>query len=1122
MDHRINQHKLYHPTKELSSGRESVLVRSENHSIPKLVKGDRIIGFITSISEGITINVQGYEISAPEGMLQKQGVGDSVLFEVLGVSDNQIELRAADQGSVQNGKEMETILRLNADREVFLTWREQEGRQTQREEEHKSTMRKIELLQSRMTEKDYRVLEEEGFSVEAFTVSGLEAAISRLHTSPLGGADEDEPTGGRRSKKAYSAKEIEQRLKEANLPAEADTVRKVMSALNISASIGALEEAAMKHLLRQELPPTLENLYKAKFSKGTSLKEEQLSEETWSKLMPQVEEVIRASGYEVNQESLARARWLVENQLPLTKGNYIYFNQLSDREEFTDQSEVLHQILKEMDEGIAPKDAIVIPGLQGRIENLREKLDTISEKEIKEAVRTEKEITLKLLTDKKYRAEYRQEAQSEKLTDRQQLEAVRAQRHLEEIRLRMTTQAAGALERKGIHIETQSLEKVVEELKKLEESYYRRLFTEADLEADAQQMELLRETTRGMEQLKTIPSYVLGATLSSRRLMTIPGLLEEGRRMSDQLMRAKEVYETLMTEPNREYGDSLQKAFKNSGSLLSEMGMENTAYNQRAVRILGYNRMEITQENMELVKAYDLQVGTLMQRLHPSVAVRLIKEGVNPMGIPIRELNQKINQMREEQGITTEEKYSTFLRRLEKEERIQKEERQAYIGIYRLLHAIDKTDGAALGAVIKADREVNLSNLLTAMRSLQRGAIDAVVDDSFGMLQAVMDRDATITDQLNGVFTEQSRGNTSTRIEGISAGLEARTEFLKQALQQLYQDATPEGLFEMQQKLFSSQPSMQGPEESTPILSSDRGIWEGIKEASAEKLLDLLSVPKEEDAVYSGKLQELKQVYQNADQAVRFLEDYKVPCTTSNILMTGQILNNSSTFFKKYYQLRDENSKENSKNNLQEMQDIVDTLIDRDSAQLTYERMEEEIKAALEKENSLERIDTLRLTELKNMGDQMFLMKTLARKEFYQIPVETGKGITNMNLTILRGSGNTGRVTVSLVTEALGRVRADISLKDRMLNGYIASDSRRGTERLMDQLQDIRELLKEEEVTVKQLEVCYDRFPKDSYTYQNPETDPLEPLRSKTEERLLYRIARTMVLAVSTADASIK
>ena len=46
------------------------------------------------------------------------------------------------------------------------------------------------------------------------------------------------------------------------------------------------------------------------------------------------------------------------------------------------------------------------------------------------------------------------------------------------------------------------------------------------------------------------------------------------------------------------------------------------------------------------------------------------------------------------------ESYSRFLYRLEQDHDITEEERSAYIGIYRLMHQIEKNDAAPLGAAM--------------------------------------------------------------------------------------------------------------------------------------------------------------------------------------------------------------------------------------------------------------------------------------------------------------------------------------------------------------------------------------------------------------------------------------
>ena len=50
--------------------------------------------------------------------------------------------------------------------------------------------------------------------------------------------------------------------------------------------------------------------------------------------------------------------------------------------------------------------------------------------------------------------------------------------------------------------------------------------------------------------------------------------------------------------------------------MLQEMGLESTPENERAVRILGYNRMEITEESIAQIKDWDAEVNTLIDRMN--------------------------------------------------------------------------------------------------------------------------------------------------------------------------------------------------------------------------------------------------------------------------------------------------------------------------------------------------------------------------------------------------------------------------------------------------------------------------------------------------------------------------
>ncbi len=1121
----INYNQLLYRGKDISSKQQDALTwnSDRNTGFRTLTKGELVTGVVTKIGRSVTFNILENEVTAPRDMFPDVILGSSVLFEILNITDNQMELRSAERDTGLNGKSFVAIMRFPADREIFLSRKEQAGKQAEREEEFKNTRNQINSILSKLTEQDYQNLSREGFAVEELTVSALEAAVNRLKTadsSKTSGRKEQQEA--REQKEKYTEKDIMERLRVANLPASKAAVQKVMNALSLSGAITAPDEDARKYLISTGQAPTIENLYKAQFCSNLSMNEAPISEEAWQELLPQVETVITAAGYEINEETLNGARWLVENRIPLTEDNLIYYNELSGMVAIPGQAEVLDRIIREMGYGIAPKDTILMTGQQEQMQKLVEKLKNVGEEELKAAVRTEKEITIRLLTDKNYREELLKEEQRIELSEKQQLEAVRAQRQLEEIRLKMTAEAALTLERKGIHIETQSLEKVVAQLRQLEDSYYRNLFTEADVIADTEQIAVLKATTQSLEQLRTIPSYVLGTTLSLRSQQTIPSLLAEGSRLAVNASKAMEAYETLMTEPNREYGDSIQKAFANSGSLLQELGMEDTLYNRRALKILGYNRMEITKQAMEQVKAYDLEVNTLMKNLHPAVTVRLIKEGINPLELPIGELNLKVEELKEEQGINSEERFSTYLRRLDKEDKLPEEERKAYIGIYRLLHSIDKTDGAALGALIKAEREVTLSNLLTAVRSLHKGFVDARVDDSFGALESISFDNETITEQLGKVFTE---GGSMELLNRETSGKEAQADFLNTALKEMAEEVSPDRLMEVREKLLQTAlPEQQAASEFAPLLSSERGIWNALKDMPMERLFDLFgaTIGKEnkDAAFYAENLKQLRECYQNPDQAIRFLEDFKMPCTATNILLAGQALNNSSSFFKKYYQLRDENNEEKSQKKLKDLDKLTDTIIDKDSMEQTFEQLSREVSEVLRNESQSDRVDSLRLTELKRLGQQMTFMTSLAKKEFYQIPVETQNGVTTINLTVIRGTAATGKVSISLLSEKLGRIKADITLKDKTLNGYLACDSRRGVELLKENLQEWNTMLAEEKLTVKQLDICYERIVNDTYSYQKQ--DAMEESDHPEQEKLLYRIAKCLVFTVSKAEAADK
>jgi hypothetical protein len=631
------------------------------------------------------------------------------------------------------------------------------------------------------------------------------------------------------------------------------------------------------------------------------------------------------------------------------------------------------------------------------------------------------------------------------------------------------------------------------------------------IELDEESIRLLQVTTNGMEELKTMPAHVLGMTLNDIRLQTVQELLDAGKSILTELEKAKEAYETLITKPKSEYGDSIKKAFGNMSSLMEEMGIDDTEHNQRAIRILAYNQMEISKESIEQVKAYDFRVNYLIQNLNPEIAIEIIKDGLNPLDIPIDKLNSRIKELKEE-GFSSLDKYSTYLHRLEKEDSITEADRKAYIGIYRLLYQIEKSDGAALGALIKSDQEVTLSHLLTALRSTKKGGMDYRVDDEFGILQEATSTKESITDQLRAAFNSNkesvSDANSSSSKQLVQEGVQ------NTIVNELLESLTPGRL----QQLFHSIHNMIFNSKGEPSTHED--VWNTLGNMPIEQLLDqtknMQANPGEDQSYYYDKLRELQEIYSKSDQEIHFLNDFKFPCTTTNLMMAGHIINNSGTVFKKLFGIVLDKEDEKPQNDLKKKLELSDTLIDNETMIEAYEQLEQEVKAVIEEEAVEDHMDFTRLAQLKSMGTQMRFIKNLAKRESYQIPMETDGKITNINLTITRGKSAGGKVTVTLLSDKLGSIRAEASLKDSKFGGYISCDHVGSLKILEAHTQPLTTVLQEEDITIKQLNFCLQQAFDSVYTYQNS----LDPEGDKTPEteRILYRIARAMIHMIRSAE----
>ena len=336
-----------------------------------------------------------------------------------------------------------------------------------------------------------------------------------------------------------------------------------------------------------------------------------------------------------------------------------------------------------------------------------------------------------------------------------------ARRLMEEARITMSVEANRILLKSNYQIDIVPMEELVEALKEAEQAFDRRLFAGADEGEVKSKAALYRETKTVVEDIYSAPAAILGQYKAAGVLRfgvgetyTISEVYEAGTRARQDYVRAGETYEALMTAPRADMGDSVKKAFRNVDDILNDLQIETDDLNRRAVRILGYNSMEITAVSIEQVREADINLRSVINRLTPDRVLSMIRENVNPLDMTITEMSEYLDEQDRDPERQASD-YARFLMQLERQNEITELERDSYIGIYRMISKLDRTEDASLGKLLAMGREISFENLLSAMRSTQKGNMDYKIDDSVEGVDPLR-RGAAIDDQIRAAFSVEN------------------------------------------------------------------------------------------------------------------------------------------------------------------------------------------------------------------------------------------------------------------------------------------------------------------------------------------------------------------------------
>lgn len=471
--------------------------------------------------------------------------------------------------------------------------------------------------------------------------------------------------------------------------------KEIKQAIEKAEELTEMTEGMKRNLIVSGKDFTIDNLYLAKYSDGGAKttgasffaieapgylaeKAAPMDEES---LKAKVTELLTIDGRVPDEDTVEAGMWLVKNSLLVNEENITNYKKAENLILPINAEQLEKAIRISLSEGKNPKDADL----------------TKTESIYEEAVRISDEIL--------------------SLSDAE----VHATRVLEEVRLKMTTEANLQLIRSGFSIDTSDLEAYVEALREVEKT------------PEYQESKAITEVSEAIKDIKSLPAAVIGRMMTTIPDADLLAIREEGNKIKESFESALVKYEQVATEVRKDLGDSIKKAFQNVDDILDEIGIEKTDINRRAVRILGYNSISINRENIEEIRSLDLKLNRVLNSITPADTLSLIRRGTSPLEMRLEELNEYIENRDSDEG-TKMDNYAKFLYRLEKNDQISQEERSQYIDVYRLLHQLEKTDYAAIGGLLLTGKELSFANLKEQIKTSKHVGMDIKIDESFGFI----------------------------------------------------------------------------------------------------------------------------------------------------------------------------------------------------------------------------------------------------------------------------------------------------------------------------------------------------------------------------------------------------
>ena len=514
---------------------------------------------------------------------------------------------------------------------------------------------------------------------------------------PTGNIDVDEIkeiTGN-----ASMAAKVIKKFQQSNIPVTKENVMDTMNTAKEYENLTEIDENAKRYLIQKDMEPTIENLYKASHSVSTGTRTDKISDSDLKALEPQMEKLIKDSGFEVNDANKTNAKLILKEGKALDE-NSLYLAKSIDEADLTkNEDEIIDSIVEAFVDDKRAGGVSLNPS-QSSKEKAINAYDTIKNASATDIIRITNELmelTVANLRNAQGDASYNSDNEAAYIKNF----AV-----LEHAKLTLSAGAMFTMDKLGIKIDTTTLSKLAGNYENLDES----------------------KAASQIYELHDTPVDALSITFA-KSTFTIRETIDAGYEIKWKAVRASMTYETFGTQVRGDLGDRLNDAVSSSaGNMLDNMGLDADEANLAAVKILAANSMEVTAENVSKMASDYGAVMNIARNLSPRLVMDMIRNKINPLTTDVYTLSDYVD--RYDRTEETKESYAKFLYKLDVKGEISEEERADYIGIYRVLSNIAKDEGKSIGATVKAGEDLVLENVIRQYISKKHGRIDAAFGEN--------------------------------------------------------------------------------------------------------------------------------------------------------------------------------------------------------------------------------------------------------------------------------------------------------------------------------------------------------------------------------------------------------